>query len=130
VLLTERGFDFSEDFQQQHLVAITIDKSINGVDEIKALINTLNAERFPNQRLSIGNLTLKKNENVEILYINSFKTKSASERYRDVLSEVLEGIDQEDGNFHNFAISIDNLQFLFDSEKIDEYLDFHEKFYR
>ena len=131
VLLTERGFDFSEDFQQQHLVAITIDKSINGVDGIKALINSLNAERFPNQRLSIGNLTLKKNENVEILYINSFKTKSASERYRDVLSEVLaESIDQEDANFHNFAISIDNLQFLFDSEKIDEYLDFHEKFYR
>lgn len=130
-ILSDRGFDFSEDFQQQHLVAITIDKTINQVEEVKGLINTLNAERFPNQRLSIGNLTLKKNENVEILYINSFKTKSASERYRDVLSQVLaEGINQEDTNFHNFAISIDNLQFLFDSEKIDEYLEFHKKFYK
>ncbi len=130
-ILSDRGFDFSEDFQQQHLVAITIDKTLNGVDKVKAIINTLNSERFPNQRLSIGNLTLKKNENVEILYINSFKTKSASERYRDVLSEVLaEAINQEDTNFHNFAISIDNLQFLFDSEKIEEYMSFHDKFYQ
>lgn len=130
-ILSDRGFDFSEDFQQQHLVAITIDKTINGVDKVKAIINTLNRERFPNQRLSIGNLTLKKNENVEILYINSFKTKSASQRYRDVLSGVLaEAINQEDTNFHNFAISIDNLQFLFDSEKIDEYMSFHDKFYQ
>ncbi|MBO3698893.1 lipopolysaccharide assembly protein LapB [Roseivirga sp. E12] len=130
-ILSDRGFDFSEDFQQQHLVAITIDKTLNDAEEIKAAINALNSERFPNQRLSIGNLTLKKNENLEILYINSFKTKSASQRYRDVLSEVLsEAINQEDTNFHNFAISIDNLQFLFDSEKIDEYMIFHDKFYQ
>lgn len=130
-ILSDRGFDFSEDFQQQHLVAITLDRGLNNVEEIKGLINTLNKERFPNQRLSIGNLSLKKNENLEILYINSFKTKSASQRYRDVLAEVLAGpIDQQDTNFHNFAISIDNLQFLFDSEKIDEYMIFHDKFYQ
>ncbi len=130
-ILSDRGFDFSEDFQQQHLVAITIDTSLNPVSTVKELINTLNKEKFLNQRLSIGNLSLKKTEGMEILYINSFKTKSAAERYRDVLAEVFaEGINQEDSNFHNFAISIDNLQFLFDSEKIDEYLIFHEKFYR
>lgn len=129
-ILSERGFDFSEDFKQQHLVAITFDTSLNDLTTIKSLIDSLNAERFPNQRLSTGNLTLKKNDTLEILYINSFKTKSASERYRNVLSEVLnKSTNQEDTNFHNFAISIDNLQFLFENEKIEEYLIFHKKFY-
>lgn len=130
-ILSDRGFSFSEDFKQLHLVAITVDTTINTVESVKAQILLLNKEKFPNQRISIGNLALKKKENLEIIYINSFKTKSASERYRNVLAESLKSlIKQEDTNFHNFAISIDNLQFLFDSEDIEGYLNFHKKFYK
>ncbi len=130
-ILTDRGFIFSEDFKQLHLVAVTIDTAVNNVKDIKSAIEALNKEKFPNQRFSIGNIAFKEKSGIEIMYINSFKTKSASERYRAIMEESLKAvIKQEDTNFHNFAISIDNLQFLIDSEEIEEYVKFHKKFYK
>jgi len=130
-LLADRGFDFSEDFQKLHLVALTVDTNLNSTQDVINAINSLNEEKFASQRLSTTSLQFRKNTNIAIIYVNSFKTKSASERYRDILSEALkDAVNKDDVNFHNFAISIDNFQFLFDNEKIDEYLTFHEKFYK
>lgn len=130
-ILADRGFDFSEDFQKSHLVIVTLDKTISDAEKIKAAIDALNEEKFPNQRLATASIDLKKQPDIQFIYVNYFKTKSASERYRDILIEALKDTANEDDvNFHNFAISIDNFQFLIDNEKIDEYLTFHEKFYK
>lgn len=130
-ILADRGFDFSEDFQKSHLVIVSIDKTISDSESLIAAINALNEEKFPNQRLTATTIALEKKSNIQFIYINYFKTKSASERYRDILIEALKAVANEDDvNFHNFAISIDNFEFLIDNEKIDEYLTFHKKFYK
>ncbi|MFY0591465.1 tetratricopeptide repeat protein [Roseivirga sp.] len=130
-ILGDRGFDFSEDFQKLHLIAVTVDTTINSVQKVLDIVNGLNEEKFKNQRLATTSLPFRKNTNIAIIYVNSFKTKSASQRYRDILAEVLnEAMNKDDVNFHNFAISIDNFQFLFDNEKIEAYKAFHEKFYK
>ncbi|OEK06868.1 hypothetical protein BFP71_04220 [Roseivirga misakiensis] len=130
-ILGDRGFDFSEDFQGLHLVAITVDTTLNKSEEVMAIVNALNNDKFKSQRFSTTSLQFRKNPNIAIVYVNSFKTKSAAQRYRDILSVALKDmINPDDVNFHNFAISTDNFQFLFDNEKIEAYKSFHEKFYK
>lgn len=130
-ILADRGFDFSEDFQKSHLVIVSLDKTISSSDSLKSAIDALNEEKFPNQRLATASIDLKDQANIQFIYVNYFKTKSAAERYRNILSDALKGVaNKDDVNFHNFAISIDNFEFLIDNEKIDEYLTFHKKFYK
>ena len=123
-----KGFDFSEDFQQLHLVAITFDENSNPPDSLKTKVEAFN-KNFK-QQLSVGDLAFRRKPDIHILFINSFKTKSAAQRYRKELQKALKGRDNKDPIFHNFAISRDNFTFLYENEKIDEYVRFHRKFYQ
>ena len=128
-VLADRGFDFSEDFQQLHLVAVTLDHNLNNAGSLKMSIEAFN--KGFKQTFSVGNLAFKENADVRILFVNSFKTKSAAERYRKELEKALKGlVNEEDPNFHSFAISRDNFTFLYENEKIDDYVLFHQKFYK
>lgn len=127
-VLADRGFDFSEDFQQLHLIAIIVNENLNNSDSLKTKIEAFN-ERFT-QQFSVGNLAFKENPDLHILFVNPFKTKSAAERYRKELEKALNGVINKDPNFHNFAISRDNFTFLYENEKIDDYVLFHQKFYK
>lgn len=130
VLLPE-GFEFSEDFKQLHLVAVTFSLEITNPDELKKLIEQFNIENFEKQRLSVGFLNFDEKTSSGILFVNSFKTKSAAMTYNLALSKALERIESEsDPIFHNFEISRDNFTMLFQSKKLEEYLKFNSKFYQ
>ena len=122
---------FSEDFQQVHLVAFTFSESVFKADNLKQIVNTFNQQKFESQRLSSSYLNFSPVNKTGILFINSFKTKSAAEIYRKLLEEELvkQGL-KSDSNFHNFAISRDNFTQLFQNKALEEYLTFHQKFYK
>jgi tetratricopeptide (TPR) repeat protein len=127
----EDQFEFSEDFKQLHLIGISFNTSLNSMQTIKAFIETFNQENFSKQRLSVGFLNFNKDEQSGMLFINSFKTKSAAITYNLALGKALEDLDrQSDPIFHNFAISRDNFTLLFQSKKLDDYLKFNKRFYQ
>ena len=124
-------FLFSEDFKQLHLVAITFDLNQGDTEKIKSLIEELNASKFAKQRLSVGFLNFDKNTNSGIIFVNSFKTKSAAETYNLTLASALKELNrQSDPIFHNFAISRDNFTTLFETKKLEEYIAFNKRFYQ
>lgn len=127
----DEEFLFSEDFKQLHLVAVTISLDQEDKDELKTFIETFNAEKFARQRLSVGFLNFDESTNSGILFVNSFKTKSASMTYNLALAEALKEMNrQSDPIFHNFAISRDNFNTLFQTKKLREYIAFNKRFYQ
>ena len=126
----DENFEFSEDFKQLHLVALTFNLKINDPEKLKGFLESFNEANFEKQRLSVGFLNFDDEKQSAILFINSFKTKSAAITYRTTLVEGLKGFDsQSDPIFHNFAISRDNFTLLFQSKRLEEYLKFNKKFY-
>lgn len=124
-------FLFSEDFKQLHLVAITFDLNQGDSEQLKTKIEELNASKFAKQRLSVGFLNFDNNTNSGIIFVNSFKTKSAAETYNLVLDSALKELNrQSDPIFHNFAISRDNFTTLFETKKLEEYIAFNKRFYQ
>ena len=124
-------FEFSEDFRQQHLVAITFETANNKQADIKAVINAFNQENFADERLNIGYLEFNKEAGTGILFISPFKTKAAAQTYNLLLEKAL--VDQKpqtDTIFHNFAISQDNFSMLFQSKALEKYLQFNKRFYQ
>lgn len=130
-IIAPDSFEFSEDFKQLHLVALTFNLELNDTDELKDFIETFNEENFEKQRLSVGFLNFEDGNATGFLFINSFKTKSAAITYNLVLTEALNKLErQSDPIFHNFAISRDNFTMLFQNKELDTYLDFNKKFYQ
>ncbi|PWL30831.1 hypothetical protein [uncultured Roseivirga sp.] len=121
---------FSEDFQQIHLVAFTFNQSNFEADSLRKQIDEFNAENFKTKLFS-GFVSFNPQEQIGVIYINSFKVKSAAESYRELMEKELKRIGlQADSNFHNFAISQDNFTLLFQNKALDQYLEFHKKFYK
>lgn len=123
--------NFSEDFQQIHLVAISFTLTKNDKDTLQKELEVYNEANFSNSRLSVGHLAFGKSREVGILFVNPFKIKAASEKYRELLDEWFAKKDMnEDANFHTFAISRDNFTLLFQKDTLEDYLRFHRKFYQ
>ena len=123
--------EFSEDFQQIHLVAFTFSETESIVDELKKHVEEFNHANYESSRLAVSYLNFKPSEKIGLLFISTFKIKSASEIYRKSLEKALNELElQSDSNFHNFAISRDNLTQLFQDKALEEYLAFHMKFYK
>lgn len=130
-LVVADDFEYSEDFNQLHLVALSFDLSLTDPEQLKLFIEAFNAENFERQRLSVGFLNFDEKTQSGIMFVNSFKTKSASVTYNLALTKALRSMDrQPDPNFHNFAISRDNFTLLFQSKRLEEYLGFNKKFYQ
>lgn len=121
--------EFSEDFQQIHLVAFTFSEDEFNSDSLQESIDAFNKENFK-LKLFSGYVNFNPIGKIGVVFINSFPVKSAAENYRKALQEWFksEGL-SKDSNFHNFAISQDNFTQLFQNKALEEYLDFHEKFY-
>lgn len=129
--VNQPSFEFSEDFKQLHLVSITFTISSNDAEQIKTFIESFNQKNFEKQRLSVGYLQFDEKNETGIFFVNSFKTKSASETYNLALTEAFNDLErQSDPNFHNFAISRDNFTMLFQSKKLKSYLAFNKRFYK
>ena len=122
--------EFSEDFQQIHLVAFTFTESSFDEKSLREQIDEFNDATFKTKLFS-GYVNFDPNTQVGVIYVNSFKVKSAAESYRVALEKELNRLGlQEDANFHNFAISQDNFTQLFQNKALQQYLDFHKKFYK
>lgn len=99
-------------------------------DSLRKQIDEFNAENFKTKLFS-GFVSFNPQEQIGVIYINSFKVKSAAESYRELMEKELKRIGlQADSNFHNFAISQDNFTLLFQNKALDQYLEFHKKFYK
>lgn len=121
---------FSEDFQQIHLVAFTFTEGNNQSATLKTAIDKFNEETFKT-KLFASALNFDPQNKVGIIFVNSFQVKSAAENYRNALQKELETLGlQDDSNFHNFAISQDNFTQLFQTKALEQYLEFHKKFYK
>lgn len=122
--------EFSEDFQQIHLVAFTFSEESFDKDSLKTQLDKFNEENFRTVLFS-GYVNFDTSNKIGVIYVNSFKVKSAAESYRALLEKELVTLGlQGDSNFHNFAISQDNFTQLFQNKALDQYLTFHEKFYK
>lgn len=121
---------FSEDFQQIHLVAFTFSLESFETDSLKAEVDRFNTENFKTTLFS-GFAGFNPTDKIGVIFVNSFKVKSAAESYRNLLEKELNKLGLEaDSNFHNFAISQDNFTQLFQNKALDQYLEFHKKFYK
>ncbi|NVJ47523.1 MAG: hypothetical protein HWE07_10360, partial [Cytophagia bacterium] len=122
--------EFSEDFQQIHLVAFTFSEESFDKDSLKTQLDKFNEENFKTVLFS-GYVNFDTSSKIGVIYVNSFKVKSAAESYRALLEKELAKLGlQGDSNFHNFAISQDNFTQLFQNKALDQYLTFHQKFYK
>jgi len=129
-IIRSDDFEFSEDFVQLHLVAISFNIELNDPDAIKTYVENFNEENFT-QPLSVGFLSFDEETKTGMLFVNSFKTKSASMTYNLALTKALNELErQSDPIFHNFAISRDNFTMLFQSKKLEDYLKFNKRFYQ
>jgi len=130
-IVLDDDFEFSEDFKQLHLVAVTFSLELTDPEELKVFIESFNSENFDRQRLSVGFMNFDNEAQSGIMFVNSFKTKSASMTYNLALTEALNKREsQSDPFFHNFAISRDNFTMLFQSKRLEDYLEFNKKFYQ
>ena len=130
-LLSSPEFEFSEDFKQQHLAAVTFNTANDKESAVRAAVNAFNQENFANERLNIGYLEFDKDRGIGILFISPFKTKAAAQTYNLLLEKALvEQKPQTDTFFHNFAISQDNFSMLFQSKDLERYLEFNKRFYQ
>ena len=122
--------EFSEDFQQIHLVAFTFSEVEFKSDSLKQAIDTYNSEAFKTKLFS-GYLNFNPLTKVGLIFVNSFPVKSAAENYKNAVQKELERLGLKgDSNFHNFAISQDNFTQLFQTKALEQYLEFHRKFYK
>lgn len=130
-LVSSPEFEFSEDFKQQHLAAVTFNTANDKESAVRAAVNAFNQENFANERLNIGYLEFDKDRGIGILFISPFKTKAAAQTYNLLLEKALvEQKPQTDTFFHNFAISQDNFSMLFQSKDLERYLEFNKRFYQ
>lgn len=122
--------EFSEDFQQIHLVAFTFSEDRFEADSIRSKIDAYNEQNFK-VKLFSGYVNFNSASQIGVVFINSFQVKSAAENYRNALNDWFreQGL-TDDSNFDIFAISQDNFTQLFQNKALDEYLAFHEKFYK
>ncbi len=130
-VIASLGSAYSEDFQQVHLIVILFDNKINDKEELKAAIESFNSENFANQFFNIGEISFDSDQNLEVLFVNSLKTKTAAERYNAALDQALEALElNADSNFNTFEITRDNFTKLFGTKNLEEYLDFNRRFYK
>lgn len=122
--------EFSEDFQQIHLVAFTFNEEAFKSDSLKQAIDSFNQETFKT-KLFTSYLNFNPLGKVGLIFVNSFQVKSAAENYRKALEKELERLGlNDDSKFYNFAISQDNFTQLFQNKALEQYLEFHRKFYK
>lgn len=130
-VIASLGAEYSEDFQQIHLIIILYNSELNDKETIKAQLKTFNTENFANQFLSVGEISFDESKNLEVLFINPLKTKTAAERYNDALDTALNNMNlSADDNFSTFEISRDNFTKLFGTKNLEEYLSFNKRFYK
>lgn len=123
--------EFSQDFQQIHLVAFTFSEGEMNSTDLKKKVEEFNEGNFESSRLAVSYLNFDPTKKVGLLFVSTFKVKSASEIYRKELEKALNELKlQNDPNYHNFAISRDNLTQLFQDKALEDYLAFHKKFYK
>ena len=130
-IIRSDDFEFSEEFEQSHLIAlifqtdsIDVDALINEVDDYNKIIH-------PNEKLTVGKLEFDPKAGQTILFVNVFKTKESAMTYDKALKLALDNFDSSKGKeFDNFVISIDNFSMLYQSKKIEAYRTFYKRFYR
>ena len=113
------------------MVVVIFDSNLNAKNKLKAELESFNSANFANQFLSVGEIVFDEAKNIEVFFINSLKTKTAAERYNDVLDGALANLKlTADDNFNTFEISRDNFTKLFGTKKLKEYLTFNKRFYK
>ena len=127
--LQRKGAQYITYFDQPHFF-IFVYPNLGSFSEIlPALIENFINEKYGDQNLKTGNLTL--NEGFSIVLINKFETKDeAMKFYDDFNKSDIQLPEDENIPFENFVITEDNFQIFFQTKKSEDYLKFFEQYYK
>ncbi len=127
--LQRKGAQYITYFDQPHFFIFVYPNLGSFSEIIPALIENFINEKYGNQNLKTGNLTL--NEGFSIVLINKFDTKDQAMKFYDDFnkSDIQLPVD-ETIPFENFVITEDNFQIFFQTKKTEDYLKFFEQYYK
>lgn len=130
-IIRSEDFEFSEEFEQSHMISILLQSDKIDVDALKEEVDNYNKTAHPNKKLTVGKLIFDPDKNQVVLFINIFQTKELALAYDLRLKTALDNFNAVKGKeFDNFVISIDNFQMLYQSKEIEAYRTFYKRFYR
>jgi len=127
--LLRKGAEYITYFDQPHFF-VFVYPNLGGFSEIiPALIENFIDEKYPDQNLKTGNLSL--NQGFSIVLINKFQTKDESIKFYNDFNKSDIKMPQDDTiPFENFVITEDNFQILYQTKKTVDYLKFFEEKYK
>ncbi len=130
-IIRRDDFEYSEDFEQLHIVTILYSSDKIDTDSLQAELETFNAFLHPQKKLTLGLLDFDTETSQAVIFINSFTTKELALEYDNSLGNALANfVSIKPGEFDNFVISKDNFNMLFQSKKLEEYRTFYNRFYK
>lgn len=130
-IIRSEDFEFSEEFEQSHMISILIESGKIDVDALKEELDNYNKTEHPDKKLTVGKLIFNPDTNQVVLFVNVFRTKELALAYDNSLKKALDNFNAVNGKeFDNFVISIDNFQMLYQSKEVEAYRAFYKRFYR
>jgi outer membrane protein assembly factor BamD (BamD/ComL family) len=130
-IIRNKDFEFSEEFEQSHLISILFLTEEIDVDDLEREVEYYNETTYPDKKLTAGQLEFDSKLGQFVLFINVFETKEEALEYDKGLKIALDNFDASKGKeFDNFVISVDNFQMLYQSKEVEAYRTFYKRFYR
>ena len=130
-IIRHEDFEYSEDFEQMHLITFLFNTEEVKIEALKADVDAYNQEKFAGENLKTAELSFDEGNKQSVVLINAFDTKTLAEAYSKHLKKAMNSFSSLEGKeVDNFVISRDNFQMLFQSKEVEEYLKFYKKFYQ
>ncbi len=130
-IIRRDDFEYSEDFEQLHVVSFLFSKDQINADSLESSIKVFNSFLHGDKNLTLGSLDFEEEGNQILLFINSFGTKELAMSYFQSLEQAAKKFNSTKGKeFDHFVISRDNFQMLYQSKKVEEYKTFYKRFYK
>jgi tetratricopeptide (TPR) repeat protein len=126
--LQRKGAKYVTSFDQPHFFIFVYPNLDDNSEVIPEVIEKFIGEKYGNQSLKTGNLSL--NEGLSMVLINKFETKDlAMEFYNDFTESDIKLPRTENMTFESFVITEDNFQIFYQTKKTDDYIQFFEQYY-
>lgn len=126
--LQRKGANYMSYFDQAHFFVFVYPNLGSFSEIIPALIENFITEKYPNQNLKTGNLTL--NEGFSIVLINKFQTMEQAMNFYEDFNKSDIKLPQDDKiEFENFVITEDNFQIFYQTKKTEDYFKFFKEKY-
>ena len=86
-IIRSEDFEFSEDFEQTHIISLLFQADDIDVNQLKEEVETYNKTAHTEKKLTLGKLDFDKEAGQVILFVNSFQTKELALQYDKALKK-------------------------------------------